>query len=251
MTDPSNDSRRCALVTGASGAIGSAAARRLAQDGFRIAIGFCKSLERALSLKAELQATHGDGAAEVFQADLAQKGAADEIFVRALGHFGRIDALFNNAGAIRPGPLASMDDAAFDAVFAANAYATFALLRQAARHLSDNGRIVSTSTTVVSSPIAGASLYAASKASLELLTMVAAKELAPRGITANALRVGPTVPGLFALAPVERQTAMAAAAPFGRLGTPNDTAEVVAFLMSPAGSWITGQILTVDGGITS
>lgn len=251
MTNKSPLQQRCALVTGASGAIGGAVARRLAQDGFRVAACFFKSEEKALALKAELVAAYGVGAAEAFQANLSQKGAAEHLFSRVHAHFGRVDTLFNNAGGIRPGPLTSLDDQSFEDVFAINAYAGFALLRQAALHLADKGRIVATSSTVVSSPIAGSSLYAASKASLELLTMVASKELASRGITANALRVGPTVPGLFELAPAERRTAMAAAAPFGRLGRPEDTAEVVAFLMSEAGAWITGQVITVDGGITT
>ena len=250
MTDKSPLPQRCALVTGASGAIGGAVARRLAQDGFRVAACYFRSEEKALALKAELLAAHGAGTAEAFEANLSQKGAAEDLFSRVHSHFGRVDTLFNNAGGIRPGPLISLDDQSFEDVFAINAYASFALLRQAARHLADNGRIVSTSSTVVSSPIAGSSLYAASKASLELLTVVSSKELASRGITANALRVGPTVPGLFELAPAERREAMTAAAPFGRLGRPEDTAKVVAFLMGEAGAWITGQIITVDGGIT-
>ena len=251
MTNKSTLPVRCALVTGASGAIGGAVARRLAQDGFRIAVCCSRSEERALALKSELLAAHGGEAAETFQADLSQKDAAEDLFSRVRAHFGRVDTLFNNAGATRPGTLASLDDEAFEQVFATNAYASFALLRQAARHLVDKGSIVSTSSTIVSRPIAGSSLYAASKASLELLTVVTSKELAPRGITANALRVGPTVPGLFELAPMERRNAMAAAAPFGRLGRPEDTAELVAFLMSEAGAWVTGQIITVDGGIAT
>ncbi|MGO6747879.1 SDR family NAD(P)-dependent oxidoreductase [Rhizobium ruizarguesonis] len=238
-------------MTGASGAIGGAVARRLAKDGSRIAICFSKSEGKAHALKAELQAAYGIDVAETFQADLSQKGAAEYLFSKAISHFGRVDTLFNNAGAIRPGLLASLDDAAFEQVFATNAYASFALLRQAAQHLADKGRIVSISSTVVSSPIAGSSLYVASKASLELLTLVSSKELAPRGITANVLRIGPTVPGLFELAPTERRAAMAAAAPFGRLGQPEDTANIVAFLMSEASAWITGQVITVDGGITT
>ncbi|MBY5775262.1 SDR family oxidoreductase [Rhizobium leguminosarum] len=250
MNDKSSFHARCALVTGASGAIGGAVARRLAKDGFRIAVCFWQSETKAQALKTELLASHGEGIAEIFQADLSQKGAAEDLFSKVHTHFGRVDALFNNAGATQPGPLASLDDEAYERVFATNTYASFALLRQAARQLADHGRIVSTSSTVVSSPILGSSLYAASKAGLELLTIVSSKELAARAITANALRVGPTVPGLFELAPAERRNAMAAAAPFKRLGQPNDTADVVAFLMSEAGAWITGQVITVDGGIT-
>lgn len=246
-----NPSKRCVIVTGASGAIGGAVAKRLVADGFCIALCYSRSRDKAETLKAELHKTYGADSAEIFQADLSKKGAAEDLFLHVINHFGYVNALFNNAGTIKPGPLLDLDDDAFEEIFSTNVYASFALMRQASQHLADNGRIVSTSSTIVSAPIIGSSLYAASKASLELFTTVAAKELASRNITANSLRVGPTVPGLFEMAPIERRNKLAAAAPFKRLGRPEDTAEIVSFLMSDAASWITGQVITVDGGITS
>ena len=237
-----------AIITGGAGGIGSAIARRLARDGITVVIGYSTSIEPAQRLLQEFE-TQGFTASAV-QADMRRAEDVARLFETVQARHGRIDHVINNAGTVVPRPLAEINDALYDAVFDVNVRGALHVLSHAARHLGDGGRIVNTSSTLVGAPIAGSALYAASKAALELFGAVAAKELGPRGITVNSLRVGAVVPGMFSKAPPERQAAMAAASPFKRLGRPDDVADVVAFLVSDAGRWITGQTITVDGGST-
>jgi 3-oxoacyl-[acyl-carrier protein] reductase len=173
-----------------------------------------------------------------------------QLFEQSVAALGRIDCVVNNAGAMVPRALGELNDELYQKVFDVNVRGPLNVLKQASRCLEADGRVVNISSTLVSAPIPGSALYAASKAALELLGAVAAQELGPRGITVNSLRVGPTVPGMFSKAPPERQAAMAAASPFKRLGRPQDVADVVSFLASDAARWVTGQTLTVDGGST-
>jgi 3-oxoacyl-[acyl-carrier protein] reductase len=237
-----------ALITGGAGGIGSAIARRLAKDGITVVIAYSKSADAAQQLVRDIESA-GQRASAV-QADITQADDVAKLFATTLAQHGRIDHVINNAGTVVPRTLSDITDDIYDIVFNVNVRGALNVLKQAAKSLAAGGRIVNTSSTLVSSPIPGSALYAASKAALELLGAVAAKELGPRGITVNSLRVGPTIPGMFSKAPPERQAAMAAASPFKRLGTPDDVADVVAFLVSDAGRWITGQTITVDGGST-
>lgn len=138
----------------------------------------------------------------------------------------------------------------YEKVFDVNVRGAFFVLQEAAALMRNGGRIINISSTMVAAPIAGSALYAASKAALESFSRVLAKEVGGRDITVNSLRLGATIPGMFAKAPPERQAAFAAASPFNRLGTPRDVADVVAFLLSEGGRWITGQTIVVDGGAT-
>jgi 3-oxoacyl-[acyl-carrier protein] reductase len=237
-----------ALITGGAGGIGSAIARRLSRDGITVVIAYSKSAGPAQQLVRDIEA--GGQRASAVQADVTKSEAVAQLFATTLEQHGRIDYVINNAGTVVPRALPDTTDELYDLVFNVNARGALNVLRQAAKHLAAGGRIVNTSSTLVTAPIPGSGLYAASKAALELFGAVAAKELGPRGITVNSLRVGPTIPGMFSKAPPERQAAMAAASPFKRLGTPEDVADVVAFLVSDAGRWITGQTITVDGGST-
>lgn len=240
---------RVALVTGGAGGIGSAVCGRLASDGYHVVVGAYTGGGRAEELVAAIEKT--GGTAEVAQFDVADPKQVTAAFAGVLARHGRLNAVINNAGTTVPRPLAQLDDALYEHVFDINVRGALNVMREASRHLADWGRIVNISSTLVQAPIAGAGAYAASKAALELFSTVAAKELGARGITVNALRVGPTVPGMFSQAPVERQAAMAEASPFKRLGQPQDVADVISFLASDAGRWITGQVITVDGGATS
>jgi 3-oxoacyl-[acyl-carrier protein] reductase len=237
-----------ALVTGGAGGIGTAVSRRLARDGNTVVVAYSKSADAAEQLVREIEAS--GQRASALQADVAKPDEVAQLFEKTQAQYGRIDYVINNAGTIVPRPLADITDEVYDLVFNVNVRGALNVLKQAAKHLGSGGRIVNTSSTMVGHPIPGGALYAASKAALEALGAVAAKELGPRGITVNSLRVGATVPGMFSKAPPERQAAMAAASPFKRLGKPEDIADVVAFLVSDAGRWITGQTITVDGGAT-
>ncbi|MDQ1047523.1 SDR family oxidoreductase [Streptomyces sp. V4I2] len=238
-----------ALVTGGAGGIGSAVCQRLASDGYYVVVGAYTGVEPAEELAATIEKE--GGAAEVLQFDVKVPERVTAAFSQVMTRHKRLDAVINNAGTTVPRPLADLDDTLYDRIFDVNVRGALNVLREASRHLADWGRVVNISSTLVRSPIAGSGAYAASKAALELFSTVAAQELGPRGITVNALRVGPTVPGMFSQAPVARQAAMAEASPFKRLGQPQDVADVISFLVSDAGRWITGQVITVDGGTTS
>lgn len=248
MSNTTTSPARVALVTGGAGGIGSAIARRLAQDGFDVVVAYSSSAEAAQALAQELQATGRRAVA--LQADVAQSAQVAQLFEQAVAALGRIDCVVNNAGAMVPRTLGEIGDELYDKVFGVNVLGALNVLKQASRYLQEGGRVLNISSTLVSAPIPGSALYAASKAALELLGAVAAQEFGPRGITVNSLRVGPTVPGMFSKAPPERQAAMAAASPFKRLGRPQDVADVVSFLASEAARWVTGQTITVDGGST-
>ena len=247
MSNP-NYSPRVAIVTGASGGVGSEVARRLAKEGLAVVIGYGKSADAAQAVVADIQAAGGQALA--VRADVSVPNEAELLFESALERFGRVDVVINNAGVISTGAIADVSEQAYAQLFDINVRGALFVLKNAAKHLKDGGRIVNTSSTIVGAPIAGSALYTASKAALEAFSRVLSKEIGARGITVNAIRLGPTVPGMFAKAPPERQAALAAASPFKRLGTPDDVADVVAFLTSEQGRWVTGQTITVDGGAT-
>lgn len=243
-----NDNKKVALVTGGSGGIGSEIARRLAADGIAVVLTYATSEEAAGNVVASIKAQGGEATA--IRADISNLRDISSLFNSVMEIYGQLDYVVNNAGVIAPGPVAAITQELYEHVFDVNVRGALFVLRESAKQLNEGGRIVNISSTIVDAPIAGSALYAASKAALELFSTVLAKEVGARGITVNTLRLGATVPGMFAKAPPERQTAFAAASPFNRLGTPQDAANVVAFLLSREGSWITGQVITVDGGAT-
>lgn len=243
-----NSSKKVALVTGGSGGVGSELARRLAADGACVVLTYASGEEAASKVVAEIAAAGGQ--ARAIRADLAQPADVAALFKAVLEQHGQLDIVINNAGVIAPGPVAAVTEEAYGRVFDVNVRGALLVLREAAKVLADGGRVINISSTMVGAPIAGSALYAASKAALEAFSRVLSKEIGARGITVNALRLGATVPGMFAKAPPERQAAFAEASPFKRLGTPKDAAEVVAFLTGEGGRWVTGQTITVDGGAT-
>jgi 3-oxoacyl-[acyl-carrier protein] reductase len=237
---------KVAIVTGGAGGIGSGIARRLASDGCTVIIAYSRSPDAAEALAGEIAGSGGRAAA--LHCDVTRADDVAALFEETRRRFDRVDMVVNNAGAIIPGAIADTSDETYEAVFDVNVRGALSVLREAARQLADGGRIVSTSSTMAGAPIAGGGLYAASKAALEALSRTLAREVGDRGITVNAIRAGPVIPGMFAKAPPERQATLAAASPFKRLGTPGDVADFVAFLLSEEARWITGQVLTIDGG---
>ncbi len=242
--------QKVALVTGASRGIGRAIALRLAADGHAVAINYVHRQSEAESVVAAIVADGGKAIA--VPADIADPKQATELFARTAGQLGRIDALINNAGIIQPGnvALADTDDALYERLFAINTRGTFNMLRLAARQMNDGGRIVNFSSSVIGLALPGYAVYAAAKAAVETMTNIFAKELRGRQITVNAIAPGPTATELFldgkSADAIER---LALAAPLERLGTPQDIANTVAFLISPSGGWINGQTLRANGGI--
>jgi 3-oxoacyl-[acyl-carrier protein] reductase len=184
------------------------------------------------------------------RADVADPAAVARLFDEAETAFGGVDVLVNNAGLMKLAPLADSDDALFDSQIAVNLKGTFNGLREASRRLRNGGRIVNFSTSVVGLRFETYGVYVATKAAVEAMTPVLAKELRGRSITVNAVAPGPTATDLFlnGKSP-ELIDRMAKMNPLERLGTPADIAAAVAFLVGPDGAWINGQVLRANGGV--
>jgi 3-oxoacyl-[acyl-carrier protein] reductase len=245
MTD---QSKKVAIVTGASGGIGAAVAERLAKDGFTVVVNYAGNAASAEAVVAKIEAAGGRAVAA--KADVSDGAAVARMFDSAETAFGGVDVLINNAGIMNTAPIEDSDDALFERHIAVNLKGTFNTLREAARRLRDGGRIVnfSSSVTGLLQPTYG--VYAATKAAVEAMTSVLAKELRGRNITVNAIAPGPTATKLFLDGkPQEVIDRLSNMAPLGRLGQPQDIAAAVAFLSGPDGAWINGQTVRANGGI--
>jgi 3-oxoacyl-[acyl-carrier protein] reductase len=239
---------RSAIVTGASKGIGAAIAARLARDGFAVTVHYGRDRAAAEAIVAGIEAAGGRAIA--VGADLADPTAMATLFDATEKAFGGVDALVNNAGMMTLGTIASVEDADFDRQMAVNLGGVFRGMREAARRLRDGGRIVSFSSSVVGLYQPGYGVYAATKAAVEAMTHILAKELGPRGITANAVAPGPVETELFVTGKTDEQIgAIAKINPFGRLGQPDDIASAVAFLVGRDGGWINGQTIRANGGV--
>jgi len=245
MTDQTS---KVAIVTGASRGIGAAVAERLASDGFIVVINYSASAKPAEALVREIEA--GGGRALAARADVSDAGAMRGMFDAAERAFGGVDVLVNNAGIMKLAKIADSDDALFDQQVAVNLKGSFNGMREAARRLRDGGRIVNLSTSVVGTKLETYSIYAATKSAVETMTAILAKELRGRNITVNAVAPGPVATDLFlnGKSPelIER---MAKMNPMERIGTPEEIASVVAFLVGPDGGWVNGQLLRANGGL--
>jgi 3-oxoacyl-[acyl-carrier protein] reductase len=176
---------------------------------------------------------------------------AASLFDRAEAAFGGgVDVLVNNAGLLQVSPVAATDDAAFGRLVAVNLTGAFNMMREAARRLREGGRIVNISSSALATSLPGYAAYNATKAAVEAMTRVLAKELGPRRITVNAVAPGPVATELFfdGKSP-EQVTRMAALSPLNRLGEADDIAPVVAFLAGPEGGWVNGQVVRANGGL--
>jgi 3-oxoacyl-[acyl-carrier protein] reductase len=239
---------KAALVTGASRGIGRAIALRLAQDGASIVVNYSGSAEAAQRVVAEIEAAGGRAVA--VQADVSKPADVERLFDETVRHFGRLDILVNNAGVFFTKPLVEVGEAEFDRIFAVNVKGTFFACQEAAKRLSDGGRIVNFSSSTTAMMLPRYSAYVATKGAVEQLSHVLAKELGPRGITVNVFSPGPTDTELFSSDKTEEdKRRFAQMAALGRLGQPQDIADVVAFLASDDARWITGQNIRTNGGI--
>ena len=244
----SRQANKVALVTGASRGIGAAIAEHLAGNGFTVVLNYAGSTGAAEKVLARIEAA--DGRAVLARADVSDAAQVRSMFESAEAAFGGVDVLVNNAGIMRLGALADIDDQLVDSQIAVNLKGTLNTLREASRRLRAGGRIVNLSSSVVGLYQPTYAVYAATKAAVEALTHVLAKELRGRDITVNAVAPGPTATELFleGKSPdlIDR---LAKLSPLERLGTPQDIADAVAFLVGPAGGWVNGQVLRVNGGV--
>ncbi|WP_299153673.1 SDR family oxidoreductase [uncultured Tateyamaria sp.] len=227
-----NATHKTAVVTGASRGIGAAVARRLATGGFNIVVNYAGSADAAKSVVQDIAAAGGSAIA--VQADVSDAAAVRQMFKTAEAEFGGVDVLINNAGIMKLALIADSDDALFDSIVAVNLKGAFNTVREAANRLRDGGTIVNFSTSVVGLNLETYGIYAGIKAAIETMTSILAKELRGRSITVNAVAPGPTATDLFldgkSQEAVDR---MAKTSPLERLGTPEDIANVVAFLAGP------------------
>lgn len=243
-------SNKVAIVTGSSRGIGAAIARRLASDGFAVIVNYAGREADANTVVDEITAKGGKAAA--IKADVAIPAQVAALFDQATVLFGGVDILVNNAGIMQPGltMLADTDDALFDRLVAVNLKGTFNTLRIAAKKLRQGGRIVNFSSSVTALALPGYSIYAATKAAVEAMTNIFAKELRGRNITVNAVAPGPTATELFLKDKTPEQIEhLAKMPPMERLAQPEDIANVVSFLAGPDAGWVDGQTLRVNGGI--
>lgn len=244
---------KVAVVTGASRGIGRAIALRLAQDGASVVVNYAHNHGAARDTVNDI--TEAGGQALAVQADIASRAAIRQLFDTALSHYGRLDILVANAGYAVFKPLADISEEDFDATYAVNARGTFFCMQEALRHLGDGGRIVCISTIGTLLNMPGGACYFGAKAAVEQFCRVAAREVAARGITINAVSPGFTDTDMLraTLAASEPDAAaqLINMTPLARLGEGRDIAAVVAFLVGPDAAWMTRQNLAVDGGIVS
>ena len=238
--------RRVVLITGAARRIGAAIARRLHAEGYDVALHYRGSAGDMQSLVAELEAARA-GSTLMLQADLAVFDRLPELVAKTVGHYGRLDALVNNASAFYPTPAGSATPAQWEELFGVNARAPFFLAQAAAPHLrAARGAIVNIADIYADKPRADLAVYAASKAALLAVSRGLAVSLAP------AVRVNAVSPGAI-LWPdggieTDMQANLLARTPLGRVGDPSDIAGTVAWLLGDAAAYVTGQVIHVDGG---
>ncbi len=238
----------CALVTGASRGIGAAIARALAGDGWPVGVNYRTDRTRADAVVSEIEG--GGGRAVALAGDVVDPGAPDELFASLESHFDApVLVLVNNAGISRDDLTPSLDDERWNAVIETDLTAAFRFTRRALRPMlrARNGRIVNIASVVGLRANPGQSNYAAAKAGLIAFTRTAAVEVARRGVTVNAVAPGWIDTDMTA----EVNSDLLSAVPARRAGTPEEVAACVRFLASDEASYVTGAVLTVDGGLAA
>ncbi|MFF1441969.1 SDR family oxidoreductase [Streptomyces sp. NPDC058295] len=242
-----SETTRVALVTGASGGIGRAVARRLAAEGMAVGVHYAGNKVAAEETVAAVEAAGGRAIAVT--GDVADEEAMADAFSAVEGAFGGIDVVVHTAGVMTLAPIAEFDLDAFDRLMRTNVRGAFVVAREAARRVRDGGAVVTFSTSVTRLAFPGYAPYAASKGAVEAMTLVLAREMRGRDVTVNAVAPGPTATPLFLEGKDQEMIdRLAAQPPLERLGTPDDIAETVAFLAGP-GRWVNGQVLFVNGGV--
>ena len=241
-------SGKVAIVTGSSRGIGARIATRLAQAGAGVVVNYAGRRDAAEQVVQSIEA--GGGRALAVQGDVSKPQDVRALFDAAVERFGRVHILVNNAGIILYKRLDQTTDEEFGRLFAVNVKGVFNALREASRRLEDGGRIINFSSSTTRLMLPTYASYCATKAAVEQLTRIFAKEVGQRGITVNVVSPGPTNTELFtegkSEADIQRMAAMAA---LGRIGQPEDIANLVLFLASDEAGWISAQNIGANGGL--
>ena len=246
----SNTQKRLALVTGGSRGIGRAIALHLASCGYRVAVNYQSAQGAAEELVQSICSSGGEAAA--FQADVSDSDQVKALFKDVSEKMGSVEVLVANAGVTRDNLLMRMKDEDWQKVLTTNLNSVYYCTREAIRPMmkARYGRIIAISSVVGLTGNAGQANYAAAKAGVLGLMKSLARELASRGITANSIAPGYIETDMTAVLPEEVRAAVLEKIPLARYGQPEDIAKAVAFLASEDASYITGQVLAVDGGMT-
>jgi 3-oxoacyl-[acyl-carrier protein] reductase len=243
-----NLAEKVAVVTGSSKGIGAAIALRLAQEGARVVVNYSGS--KAAADETVSGITSSGGEAIAIKADVSRKEEVIRLFTESIEHFGNVDIWVNNAGVMINALIKDLSEEQLEKQLDINFKGVFYSLQQAAAQLSDNGSIINLSSTVTRTAFPTYGVYAATKAAVEQMSRIFAKEIGSRGINVNCVLPGPTGTDLFLNGKSEEQIKqLASSNAFGRLGTPEDIAEVVAFLASDQAKWISGQSIGANGGM--
>ncbi|MGO2749736.1 MAG: SDR family oxidoreductase [Pseudoclavibacter sp.] len=245
MSEPT-PTPRVAIVTGASGGIGRAVAERLALDGMAVVAHYSGNAANAEQVASAI--TAADGQAMTFGGDIADETAMADLFESTTERFGGVDVVVHTAGIMPLAPIADMDLETFDRIQRVNVRGTFIIDQLAARIVRPGGAIINFSTSITRLQMPSYGAYAASKAAVESLALILARELRGRDITVNTIAPGPTAtPLFFEGKPQHVIEHIASLNPMERLGSPQDIAEVAAFLAGP-GRWVNGQTIYANGG---
>ncbi|MGV9626855.1 SDR family oxidoreductase [Streptomyces sp. NPDC003487] len=238
---------RVALVTGGSGGIGKAVVEKLAADGFAVGVHYAGNKAKAEALVEQITADGGQAVA--VGGDVADEQAMEAAFEAVESAFGGVDVVVNTAGIMLLAPIAELNLDDLDRMHRTNIRGTFVVSQQAARRVRRGGAIINVSTSVTRTQLPTYGGYVASKAAVEGITLILARELRGKDITVNTVAPGPIATPLFLQGKDEAAIAgFAKAAPLERLGEPQDIATAVAFLAGPA-RWINGQVLYANGGL--
>lgn len=239
---------KTAIITGSSRGLGKEIALQLAHQGANVVVNYASNKEEADKTVAEI--TGNGGYAIAIKADVSNGTEVDQLFTQTIAHYGKVDIIVNNAGIMITKPLSTFSEAEFDRQFSVNVKSVFLMMQQAAEKLADKGRIINVSSSTSRLMMPTYAIYSATKAAVEQMTKVFAKEIGHRGITVNSVLPGPMNTELFlqgkSAEMIQRISGLSA---FNRIGTVEDIVPTVLFLASDAAQWITGQQIGVNGGM--